>query len=465
MARHFIRRRAAVAVGTLATMTLAACSGGGGSTAKPSNVEPTGSYTLKVAYGSEYVFDTAELADRWWKGLGKQFEAAHPKAKVQFIPIPGSYNDIVNKLQLLYRNASTAPDVAELPTALVQPLAAANYLLPLNSYLQTASWWQKIPPVVQSEGTIDGNVDAINHGENTSALYYNKDMFRKAGLPVPWTPKNWQDILSAAMAIKAKVPGVTPLWSAVGASSGANGPLQGFNNLLFGSSTPTIYDAKAKKFVVDSPGLRQGLDFESKVYSQRLGASVSELLSPNSVTAPLKDFKDGKLAIAIGSNYYMGNFTKFVGAPYWADAPKVLGVTPIPKADGTGIATTLGGWDLSVAAKTKVAKPAFDFISLAENPQNAIDAANWAGWVPAPSDYGQDPRFINFATYNDVFAKILPSGTLTPLDPDYATWVEGLNRATGAIAQHPTTTVDQAIDVINKYVSQQLGPDRVETLH
>src|SRR4051812_18194418 len=103
MAPGFFRRsRATVAIGTLTALTLAACSGNGGDTAKPSNAEPTGSYTLKVAYSSDYVFDTADFAKKWWTQVGAQFKAAHPKATVQFVPIPGSYNDIVNKLSLLY---------------------------------------------------------------------------------------------------------------------------------------------------------------------------------------------------------------------------------------------------------------------------------------------------------------------------------------------------------------------------
>ena len=60
---------------------------------------------------------------------------------------------------------------------------------------RSTSWWSKFPAVVQSEGTFGGKVYAVDQGENDSALLYNKTMFRKAGLPVPWTPHNWQDIV------------------------------------------------------------------------------------------------------------------------------------------------------------------------------------------------------------------------------------------------------------------------------
>ena len=73
-----------------------------------------GKTVLKVAYGSTFVFMSPSLATKWWHTVARQFEQQHPNVTIQWIPIPGSYVDIVNKLNLLYRTPSTAPDVAEL---------------------------------------------------------------------------------------------------------------------------------------------------------------------------------------------------------------------------------------------------------------------------------------------------------------------------------------------------------------
>ena len=61
---------------------------------------------------SQFVFLTPQLAVKWWGTVAKEFEAAHPNVTVKYTPIPGGYNDIINKLDLLYRTPSTAPDVA-----------------------------------------------------------------------------------------------------------------------------------------------------------------------------------------------------------------------------------------------------------------------------------------------------------------------------------------------------------------
>jgi multiple sugar transport system substrate-binding protein len=419
---------------------------------------------IKVAYGSTYVFDTTQLTSKWWNQVASQFEAQNPGIKVQLVPIPGSYNDIVNKLSLLYRSPSTAPDVAEIPTGQIGLWQSSGYLRPLDSYLGSSTWWKKFPAVVQSEGSFGGKVYAVDQGENDSALLYNKTMFHKAGLPVPWHPKNWTDILAAAKKLKAAVPGVIPMWLNAGSGSGANGLLQGINNFIIGTSTPKIQDGN--KWVVDSPGIRDSLAFMKSVYQGGLGASESQLFSPNAVTTPLQLFAQGKLAMAVGSNYYTGNWTKFIGAPYWAQAAQTMGVTPIPTESGGGIASTLGGWDYAISAHSGNPDAAFKLINVMENEQNSIDAANWAGWVTPDKDYWTSPLFTKFAPYQSLFAQILPHATLTPSSSDYSIWVQGMGNATGSLVQNPSTGVSSAVNTLTSYVSNQLGTgSSVEKLH
>ena len=461
------RRIAGAALTLLATVGLAACggAGSGGSGGASSGGSGGGSgnaKTIKVAYGSTYVFDSTSLTNKWWNQVKSQFEQQNPGIKVQLVPIPGSYNDIVNKLSLLYRSPSTAPDVAEIPTGQIGLWQSSGYLMPLTKYLPTTSWWSKFPAVVQSEGTFNGTTYAVDQGENDSALYYNKTMFKKAGLPVPWTAHNWNDILTAAKKIKSALPGIIPLWLNAGSGSGANGLLQGINNFIVGTPTPQIQDGN--KWVVDSPGIRDSLTFMKSVYSGSLGASESALFSPNAVTTPLTLFSQNKLAMAVGSNYYTGNWTKFIGAPYWAQAAQTMGVTPMPTQSSGGIASTLGGWDYAISAHSGNPSAAFKLISLMENQQNSIDAANWAGWVTPNKDYWNAPAFTGFAPYQSQFAKILAHSTLTPSSGNYSIWVQGMGNATGSLVQNPSTSVSSAVNTLSSYVSNQLGSSSTKTI-
>jgi multiple sugar transport system substrate-binding protein len=420
--------------------------------------------TITVAYPSAYAFDTDQLATNWWNQVKADFTKEYPNVTVDYIPLPGSYSDVVNKLSLLYRSPSTAPDVAEMPSAQIGLYSSSDYLLSLNKYLKTSTWFQDYPKVIQSEGEFSGKIYAVNDGENDSALMYNETMFKKAGIPVPWKPTTWADIISAAQKIKKAYPSVVPLWLNAGTGSGANGLLQGINNFIVGSSTPTI-QTSGGKMVVDSPGIAAALGFYQTVYKDGLGASESALFSPNAVTDPLAMFKSGKLAIAVGSNYYGGNWTKFISAPYWPQAVSTMGVANLPNEAGNGWASTLAGWDLAVSSHAPDPTAAFNFINVAQDPTNLIDAANWAGWVPPVSSDWTVPSYTTFAPpYNADFAKILPFSTETPTSANYPVWVQGMGEATGDFVQNPNTTVKQALTTLENYVTEQLGSSEVATL-
>ena len=141
--------------------------------------------TITVAYEPGYVYFTVPQANGYFNKIIAQLKAAHPGATVKLEPITGSYPDIVNKVSLLYRNASTAPDVVDIPSAQIGLWASSGYFLPLNKYLASTSWWSGVPSNIKAEGTYNGNVDAVNQEENLEGLLYNKVILRKAGIPVP----------------------------------------------------------------------------------------------------------------------------------------------------------------------------------------------------------------------------------------------------------------------------------------
>jgi multiple sugar transport system substrate-binding protein len=198
------------------------------------------------------------------------------------------------------------------------------------------------------------------------------------------------------------------------------------------------------------------------VYQGQLGASESALFSPNAVTTPLTLFAQSKLAMGVGSNYYTGNWTKFISAPYWPQAASTMAVTPIPTENGGGIASTLGGWDYAISAHSGNPSAAFKLINLMEDEQNSIDAANWAGWVTPNKDYWTAPAFTGFAPYQSLFAKILPHATLTPSSGNYSIWVQGMGNATGSIVQNPSTSTSSAVNTLSSYVSNQLPGSTVK---
>jgi multiple sugar transport system substrate-binding protein len=453
--------RVALASAVIAAMSLglAAC-GGGGAT-------KNGKKVLKVAYGSTFVFLTPALAVKWWGQVAKEFEKAHPNVTVQYTPIPGGYTDIVTKLNLLYRSPSTAPDVAELPAGQMGGWVSSGYLAPVDSYLSSAPWWKQFPKSVQNETTFNGHVYAVNQGENTNALYYNIPMFKKAGIPVPWQPKNWNDMISAAEKIHKALPNVWPIWLQGGSAGGTIAIQYNGGNLLQGSSNPTIYDPKTKKWVVDSSGLRDTLSFYKTLAQKGLQAPVSELLNPNAVDAVPGLVSKQKMAIVVGANFYGEAWVKATCGPCWTQAPKIMGVAYFPTEHGGNPPkeSVLGGWQLAIGANSAYKKLAWDFIQVAQQRVNMIDADNWGGWVPPDRQYWNDPLYAKYAPpYQKFFAKLMPIAVDEPNLPDFTPWGTGFNNATGQIVQNPGTSVDQAINTMKSYIINQIGAKNVESL-
>jgi len=94
-----------------------------------------------------------------------------------------------------------------------------------------------------------------------------------------------------------------------------------------------------------------------------------------------------------------------------------------------------------------------------------IDADNWGGWVPPDKQYWSAPQYVNYAPpYQSFFAKIMPSAVDEPNTTDFAVWGTGFNNATGAIIENPSTTPQQALNIMKSYVTEQLGSNMVETL-
>ncbi|MGH3733451.1 MAG: ABC transporter substrate-binding protein [Acidimicrobiales bacterium] len=420
--------------------------------------------TLTVAYPSVCAFDSGPLATKWWDQVKVDFSEAYPNVTVKYIAIPGSYQDYVNSLSALYRSASTAPDVAELPSAQLDQWSSSDYLLPLNSYLKTSSWFRKYPKVIKEEGEFNGKIYAVNAGENDNALMYNEAIFKKVGIAVPWTPTSWQDIITTAKRIKSRMANVTPLWLDGGTDSGEVGLLEGINNFIAGSSTPTI-QTLAGKMVIDSPGIRAALGFYRQVYADGLGPSERALLNPNAAADLPSLLKAGKIGIAIGSNADGGDWTKLVGTPYWPRAASTIGVASLPNEAGTGIASALSGWDLAISSRAPDPKTAYDFISVAQEPSNVVDSADWAGWVPPVKSDWALRGYTKFAPpFSADFAKIVRHGIETPTSPKYPIWAQGMNEATGEFVDNPNTSVGQALRTLEKFVTEQLGSASVTTL-
>jgi multiple sugar transport system substrate-binding protein len=118
----------------------------------------------------------------------KNFEAKYPKIKVKFEVITDQYMDAI-KTRLI---GDAAPDVFYLDAFEAPLLMSHEVLEPLDNYItddfNLADFQFSLLKAFKYKGKIYG----LPKDFSTLALFYNKQLFRQAGLNEP--PKNWQQL-------------------------------------------------------------------------------------------------------------------------------------------------------------------------------------------------------------------------------------------------------------------------------
>lgn len=401
-----------IATAAVALLGLTACSSGGGASG---GAEPK---TIKVAYQTTATFNQM---DTLMKSAKKGYEAAHPGVTIQLVPVQGEAPDYYTKLALMNKAASTAPDVQYEDTFKIQSDAAAGYLLPLNSYLAKWKDWSQFSDAARQAGLgSDGKTYGVSLGTDTRALWYNKDLFAKAGISVPWQPKTWDDVLAAAKTIKEAEPNVIPLNVYSGKAAGEGASLQGFQMLLYGTKD-TLYNTSTKKWVVGSQGFKDSLTFVKDVYTKDLGPTPQQALDPNIFTNVTAEWlPKSKLAIALDGSWQSGAWISSGSSP-WPDWSKTLSQAAMPTQDGgaPGVNSMSGGWTLAVGAKTKAPKLAFDFMTYALNKDNSESYDIAASQIAVRKDVASSSSYTDANPSFKFFASLVPNTHFRPATEDY----------------------------------------------
>ncbi len=150
--------------------------------------------------------------------LAKEFNEKQSDYKI--VPaFKGSYPEVLN--------AGIAAFRAKQPPAIIQVfdvgtgvmMAAEGAVIPVAEVLEKGGYTfdksQYLPGIVAYYSKPDGTMLSFPYNSSSPILYYNKDIFEKAGLDVDNPPKTWPEVWEAARTIKtsgAAPCGYTSTW-------------------------------------------------------------------------------------------------------------------------------------------------------------------------------------------------------------------------------------------------------------
>jgi multiple sugar transport system substrate-binding protein len=430
------RRRAwaAAAVGGLLAVAVTACSSGSssGDTSK-----------ITVTYQQ---FGGSHAQETFLTGVKAEFEKANPGTTVDLQPITASEDDYYTKLQLQMRSKSTSPDLVYEDTFLINSDIQAGYLRPLDDKITGWAEWNQFTDTAKGAAkALDGKTYGIPDGTDTRAIWYNKEIFAKAGLPADWQPKTWDDVLAAARQVKAAVPDTIPLNVYAGKGVGEAASMQGFEMLFYGTGG-TLYDSKAQKWVVGSPGFTDSLQFIKTVFDEKLGPTPQQALDPNwNNTVSQQLVPKGGVAINIDGSWVSHNWLEGDAAP-WPQWSQVMGNAAMPTQHGQapGKVSMSGGWTWAIPANSDNQDKAWQLIAMLS------DRAHHLKWdidnvqIPVRPDVAADPSYTQANPSNEFFASLVPITTYRPAYAVYPRISNEIQVATEAVMTGTSSVQDAA---------------------
>jgi multiple sugar transport system substrate-binding protein len=164
----------------------------------------SGDVTLKLV-AADYCDSAANSSRTYWDRLVKEYEAEHPGVKVEVGVY--SWNDVDRKVKELV-DAGEAPDLAQIGA--YSDYAAKGLLYSADDLL-SISTQADFPSQLVTAGQVKDVQYGLPFAASTRLLFYNKTLFKEAGLT---PPKTWNELASDAGVLKArgvKYPYALPL--------------------------------------------------------------------------------------------------------------------------------------------------------------------------------------------------------------------------------------------------------------
>lgn len=348
--------------------------------------------------------------------------------------------------------AGEGGDVMWVSPVLLPGMVDAGYLLDLTPYVEKWDKWNEFFESVKALVTYKGKVYAIPNDAATILIYYRTDLFKKAGLPVPWQPKSWKEVLEAARIIKEKLPEVeVPLSPYYG------GEIQ----LPVYSTGEDIYDPKDGKFFTKSDGLR----FLFKLYYDcfyTYEVTPRELILEKWDTRKL--FQEGKLAIMVDGTWCY--YEKWgIGMAYEIKEREVIGYTYPPGSGEPGVplyVTAVRDYTWAINAKTENPDLAWELVKELVEPDImakwGVDTAHLVARRDAIiGDYAKD-EFMTWAAE----ALELEGAKAKPCLAETKKYLDTLKSVVKDYIVDAGESPEECLKIFASKVTEGLGADKVK---
>ena len=316
-------------------------------------------------------------------GLAADFEKENPGIKLKPI-YTGTYQDSITKVLTAVKGGE--PPVTSILLATdMYSLIDEDAIVPFDDLIKTAddqAWLKSFYPAFMENSQTGGKTWGIPFQRSTIVLYYNKELFKDAGLDPNRPPQNWKEQVEYAQKLtKRDASGKVTQWGIQIPSTGFPYwlfqalAIQAGANLMNPAGTQTYYD---KPEVIEALTYWVDLVKKYKVHPEGI---VDWGTTP-------KDFFEKKVAMVWTTT---GNLTNMR-----TNAKFDFGVAMLPAGKQRGSPTGGGNFYVYKKATPAQREAAFKFIKWITAPQRAAQWGIDTGYVAVRADAWETPAMKQY---------------------------------------------------------------------
>ena len=357
-------------------VVIVACGGSGSSGDQSASGPATGTITI-WARDAQKTF-MGQLVDAYNKSHKAQ-------AKLSIIPSA----QFVQKFGTAAASG-TAPDVASIDLVFLPYFASQGALEDITDLADSLPYKDSLSPSHRRLATYQGKTYALPFTAEASVLYYNKDLFKRAGLDPSKPPTNYAEVLADAKKIRA-LGKDTYGFAFAGSCGGCN--IFEFTPSIWASGGDVL-SPDGKKASLDTPAVADALQFYRDLYTAGV---MPPGVKSDSGSQQAPAFSSGKLGMTPLGAFAVSTFK---------EAKVNFGVAPIPGKNGS-TASFAGGDEIAIPVGSENKPAARDFVKWATG-EAAQTVLAKQGIVPVRTDLVDkiyaplDPRY---KTFGEMMAK------------------------------------------------------------
>ncbi|MFB8763327.1 extracellular solute-binding protein [Nocardiopsis alba] len=416
--------------------------------------------TVRIAYQR---FGTFIAMDSLMNRVKEEFEADNPDVTIELVPIEAPAEDYQTQVNLMNGSPGEAPDLIYEDTFTINQDADAGYLAPLDEYFDS---WEDSEHFSEQEAeavtSLDGTRYGVMLGTDVRGLWYRSDLLEQAGVPLPWEPSTWDEVLDTARAVRAEHgEDVVPLNVYAGTPAGEVASLQGFQMLL-GGTEDTLFDEDSGRWAAAGPGFTDALEFVRTLFEEELTHAPQDALDANIGTVNNEErFPAGDMAISLEGSWATQSWIEEANRP-WPEWEEHMEFTPMPTRDGQGegVTSMSGGWALSMGAHATDPDLAWEVMTYALGRENAVGFAVEGGQIPVRSDVAEDPAFLEESPMAERFAALVDVTGFRPAYSEYPRVSLAIQEATESVMLGETTPEEAAL-TYTRELESIVGPENV----